>query len=77
VTKEYTAVENFVTEETPTDKRGKESQYGDEKSLFIRKYAVRDVLKSETKTIQLFEQRIEDDAAFDLAAVIVAVNKLA
>ena len=24
----------------------------------------------------LFEQRIEDDKAFDLAAVIVAINKL-
>lgn len=75
-TRDFTAIENFVKEEVPTGHRGKETNYGDEKPLFHRTYDVHDVKKSETKTVQLFEQRIEDDTDFDLAAVIVAINKL-
>lgn len=75
-TKEFTAIENFVTKETPTDKV-KQKDYGNGTEIaFAREFATRDVLKSDSKTVLLFEQRIEDDSAFDLAAVIVAINKL-
>jgi hypothetical protein len=72
----YEETTNFIVSKTPTNLRGKEGNYGDEKPLFDEKYAPSVAKKVKTETIAILEQNIEDDSSFDLAAVIVAINKL-
>ena len=74
-TRQRTYVENFVTREAPTDKV-KHSQYGGSEIVMEREFAARDCVKTEESRVTLLEQTIEVDSDFDLAAVIVAINKL-
>ena len=71
----YTATENFITKKTPTDKVDN-TGYGDAKRVYAEEYQAQTVDKQrETKHV-LLRQEITDEASFDLAAVIVAVNGL-
>lgn len=72
----YEETVNYITKKTPTDKTKKRSQYADEEPLFDEEYAPSVAKKVKTETIDLLEQNIEDDSSFNLAAVIVAINKL-
>lgn len=68
-TTSYTQRVNLLTKETPTDKKDRYDAVAMEKE-----YAIGD--ETLERTISLLEQNVEDDANFDLAAVIVAINKL-
>lgn len=72
----FEVTENFIVTRKPTPIKAKESQYGDEKTLYDETYAPSVAKKVKTQTIELLEQNIENESTFDLAAVIKAVNSL-
>ena len=78
VTEQYKETVEFVTKRTPTEHREKSSSsYGpSEKVVFEEEREPRELLKQRSRTVNLLEQEIENDADFDLAAVIKAINKL-
>jgi hypothetical protein len=76
VTAEHKETVEFVTERTPTEHREKSDYDRQEKVVFAEKREPREVTKQESRTLKLFEQQIENDADFDLASVIKAINKL-
>lgn len=72
----YEETTNFIVKKTPTNIKGKASQYAEELVQFDEHYSPSVAKKVKTETISILEQNIEDDSTFDLAAVIVAINKL-
>ena len=74
--KVWTTRENVVTKETPTEQR-EDNNYGHgTKPVMAREFSVQEVSRRDSTRVNLLEQVIENDADFDLAAVIVAINKL-
>lgn len=80
VTKEYyTEKKNLCTKETPTEiKKTVSSSYSSDREevQFEREYMVHDISMSREVKTKLLEQEIADDTAFDLGAVIKAINTL-
>jgi hypothetical protein len=75
-TEKYTTQEQLITKETPTDIQG-DSDYGTRKEVkFIREYAVAEMTKYRESSVTLLQQEIINDSAFNLAAVIIAINGL-
>lgn len=68
----FKANENLLVKETPTEYT--EDAYSKKTVVMAKEYAVAEVDRRELKTITLLEQNIEDDADFNLAAVIMAIN---
>jgi hypothetical protein len=64
------ATKSFLVSETAT---GKQDSYSS--PVFDKKYEVRDYVEQKTTDTQLLSQAILNDSDFDLAAVIVAINK--
>ncbi len=72
----FSVRENVVTKRTPTQ-YVEDSDYGNKKKVvFADEFAIQEVEKVKEWESTLLEQNIVDDADFDLAAVIKAINKL-
>jgi len=75
ITEPYTASENLCTHEVPTDKT--EPDYnGKEKVVFERTFAVVEVTKERTRTVNLLTQEIENAENFDFGRVVLAINNI-
>lgn len=75
ITKEF-----LVSEEVAKDNEGHaiyETRYSSQQTATNKKYEVKTVPSTKTETITLLEQQIQDDTAFDLTAVVKAINKIA
>jgi hypothetical protein len=73
----YTTRENLLKKKTPTQIKGK-TGYGEREEVQdICEYEVAEVVKFRDTKQTLLTQEITDDSAFDLAAVIVAINRIA
>jgi len=76
----YEETVNYLVKETPTQitetERSSYSGSVTEKVQMVKEYAPSVAKKVKTQTIDLLEQNIEDESAFNLNAVIKALNNL-
>lgn len=75
-TEKYTVNENLLTKETPTDKVQMKDYGNVSEVMMAKEYAVAEVSKHSTVTLTLLEQEIAEDSAFNLPAVIKAINNI-
>lgn len=75
ITEPYIASENLCTHEVPTDKM--EPDYnGKEKVVFERTFAVVEVTRERTRTVNLLTQEIVNAENFDFDRVVLAINNI-